>query len=260
MVKLSVSNIAWSSDMDTFMYGYLAQHKFDGIEIAPTRLYPNKPYECMKEAKKFREDLYKKYSLSISSMQSIWYGKNENIFESEMSRKSLIAYTKKAIDFAYVLGCRNLVFGCPKNRIRNGRNVEFALSFFKEVAYYAIKKEVVFSLEANPKIYNTDYINYTKDAFEVVKIINSDGLRVNLDIGTMIENNETISILEENFEFINHIHISEPFLKPLVKRKIHKDVYDLILKNKYSGFVSLEMGNNKEAIFDSLAYFEELFA
>lgn len=50
------------------------------------------------------------------SMQSIWYGRTEKLFGTEEERNLLLDYTKSAVDFAAAIGCKNLVFGCPKNR------------------------------------------------------------------------------------------------------------------------------------------------
>ena len=260
MTKLSVSNIAWSSDEDEYMYDYLAKNGYCGIEIAPTRLYPINPYIHLVEANQFRKRIYKYHSLRISSIQSIWYGREENFFENEYSKNILVDYTKQAIDFANALYCKNIVFGCPRNRFRNNRSINNALSFFSEVARYAELKETIISIEANPKIYNTDFINYTQEAFEFIKIIDLPGLRVNLDVGTIIENSEDLSLIENNFNLVNHIHISEPFLKPLKERKIHRDIKRIISRCNYNGYVSLEMGKYDDRLFDTLAYFEETFS
>ena len=258
--KLSVSNIAWSSLQDMKMYGYLADHGYAGIEIAPTRILPNNPYHELKEASSFSECLYTEYGLKVSSMQSIWYGKTENIFGSIFERDILIEYTKNAVDFAEAMKCKNLVFGCPKNRTRNNRDVKYAYEFFEKVGVYAADHGVVIALEANPKIYNTDFINFTSEAFSFVKNLNCAGVKVNLDIGTMIENKESVKDLFDDFCYVNHIHISEPFLNPLQKRNLHVELKDLINEKNYEGFVSLEMGNHPESLFDSLGYFEETFA
>ena len=115
-MKLSISNIAWKKENDKEMYDFLSLNGFSGIEIAPTRIFPEAPYDKLNEAKKWAEDLKSQYGLMISSMQSIWYGRKENIFSSHFERLVLFDYTKKAIDFARSIECKNLVFGCPKNR------------------------------------------------------------------------------------------------------------------------------------------------
>ena len=53
-----------------------------------------------------------------------------------------------------------------------------------------------------------------------------------MDLGTVIENEEDIiSIIENNYDKINHIHISEPNLESIQKRELHKK-----LAQKLKGF------------------------
>ena len=65
-------------------------------------------------------------------------------------------------------------------------------------------------MEANPPIYNTNYINTTTEALALVKKIGSKGFLVNLDLGTMIENKEALNVIAEDINLINHVHISRP--------------------------------------------------
>ena len=158
-MKLSISNIAWTLDNDKNVYGMMKQYGFEGLEIAPTRIFPDKPYDKNDEAKQWAEDIYNEYGLSVSSMQSIWYGVQEKVFGTEEERKILLDYTKKAIDFAVSIKCNNLVFGCPRNRnIPEGVNEDVAISFFKELGDYAYSVGTVIGMEANPTIYNTNYM------------------------------------------------------------------------------------------------------
>ena len=138
----------------------------------------------------------------------------KKFFGSVEERNELIEYTKKAIDFASIINCNNLVFGCPKNRnIQNENDYEIALKFFKTIGEYAQQKHTVFAIEPNPTIYNTNFINTTKQAYDIVKDIDCKAVKVNVDLGTIIENNENIEIIEENIHLVNHIHISEPNLE-----------------------------------------------
>ena len=81
-IKYSISNIAWDEKYDTEMYNFLSNNNLNGIEIAPTRLVGENPYEKLKEANEIKKTLNEKYGLRISSMQSIWYGKTCFLAES----------------------------------------------------------------------------------------------------------------------------------------------------------------------------------
>ena len=82
-------------------------------------------------------------------------------------------------------------------------------------------------MAANPTIYNTNYINTTQEALDLIGEVNSAGFRLNLDVGTMIQNSESAEILRGEVNLINHIHISEPFLKPIQERKIHSEIAEI---------------------------------
>ncbi len=262
MVKFSVSNIAWTKEYDEEMYRYLKQEGFEGIEIAPTRIFPEKPYEKIEQASQYATYLKDDYDLNVSSIQSIWFGRKENIFSSLEERQSLLHYTKQAIDFASSMNCHNLVFGCPKNRAYDeNADLSVAIPFFKELGDYAYSKKTALAMEANPPIYQTNFINSTKEAIGLIKKVDSKGFLLNLDIGTMIENNETVDAIENNFDLINHIHVSEPNLVAIQKRELHQDLAKLMNEKCYAGYVSLELKtqDSLEKVKDALGYMKDVF-
>lgn len=243
-MKLSISNIAWTAEEDAIMYPALPAMGFHGLEIAPTRIFPEAPYEQLAAAGEWAETLASRYGLAISSIQSIWYGHQERIFASREERRTLVDYTKKAIDFAEVIGCRNLVFGNPRNRDTEDvpGNYATAVDFFREIGDYALAHNTVIAIEANPVIYHTRFINTTQQAAEIADRCNSAGVKVNVDLGTMIYNEEDIDYLKQIPEFIHHIHISEPGLKVIERRPLHNRLFSVLKAIGYEGYVSIEMG------------------
>lgn len=250
-MKLSISNIGWTEEQNQAIYILMQKYGFIGLEIAPTRIFPEAPYDRIAEANSWSAVLKETYGFIVSSMQSIWYGRQEKLFGTAEERNILAAYTKQAIDFAAAVGCKNLVFGCPRNRnVSDEWNQEkrdaSAISFFKELGDYAAMQGTVLALEANPPIYNTNYINTTIEAVKLIKKVDSPGFLLNLDVGTMIENDETADSLAEIVSIINHVHISEIGLRTIRKRKIHENLM-ILLKNKgYQKFVSIEMGRQDD--------------
>lgn len=256
-MKLSISNIAWSSDHDSEVYNMMKGAGFEGLEIAPTRIFPEKPYFQLTAAKDWSDGLLKEFNLVIPSMQSIWYGRSEKVFGADEEREVLINYTKAAIDFASTIGCKNLVFGCPKNRVvSNGCDFETVVNFFKVIGDYAFSKNTVIGMEANPKIYNTNFINSTAQALDLIKRVDSNGFRLNLDIGTMIENGERAEIIKDYVALISHVHVSEPYLKVIERRDLHQEIKEILQNENYQNFVSIEMAkqDNLSVIEDTLFY------
>ena len=259
---LSISNIAWTADNDEKVYGFMKEHGFPGLEIAPTRIFAETPYEDLSAAERWKEDLQARYGFTVSSMQSIWYGRKERLFGTEKEREALLSYTKKAVDFAQTIGCGNLVFGCPVSRaVPEGKDAGSAISFFRELGEYADAHQTVIGMEPNPKIYNTNFINTTEEAFDLIRAVDSKGFLLNLDMGTMIENGESADILRGRIDLINHVHISEPGLKPVRKRKMHEQIAGLLKAEGYQKAVSIEMGRQEDTdlLFRTMEYVQNVF-
>lgn len=260
-MKLSVSNIGFDLQDEQLVLKILKESDFAGLEIAPTIFIGENPYEHKKEALKKAQQLNEEYNLAISSMQSIWYGKRGNIFHTD-EQKELLEYTKQAIDFAQIIECKNLVFGCPKNRNMNQfQKKQDSIPFFKELGEYAAKHGTALAIEPNPVLYGTNFINYTKEAFEFVKEVNSEGLKVNVDFGTIIENNEDLALVKDYIYLVNHIHISEPNLVKIEKRTEHKQLAQILKETQYNNFVSIEMkkSDNVHDLLETISYVGGLF-
>ncbi len=250
MIKLSISNIAWTADHDAEMYQFLKDTGFQGLEIAPTRIYPDAPYDKLVEAKEWSINLKEKYGLEVPSMQSIWYGHQEKIFGTKEERQILIDYTKKAIDFAEKVDCKNLVFGNPRNRDTDdiAGNYPVAIDFFREIGEYALEHNTCIAIEPNPTIYNTRFLNFTEQAVEMAYKSGSAGIKVNVDLGTIIYNQEDINYLKQIPEYINHVHISEPGLNLIENRELHCQLFEILNSIGYNHFVSIEMGNKGDLL------------
>lgn len=262
--RLSISNIAWQSADDEKVYSFMKKYGFTGLEIAPTRIFPENPYEKLDEAEKWAKKLREKYGFFVPSMQSIWYGRSEKLFGSEEERAVLLDYTKKAVNFAEAVGCKNLVFGCPKSRAlpenlgEKDCEVE-AVQFFRAIGDYALAHNAVIGMEANPKIYGTNFINTTEEALSLIEAVCSDGFRLNLDVGAMIQNCENVDLLCGKVSAISHVHISEPNLAPIQRRDLHKELLTLLKAENYAGWISIEMSaTDVRTIENCMDYVKEI--
>mgnify|MGYP005789286023 CR=1 FL=1 len=241
-MQLSISNIAWENEYNEEMYKFMSENDYQGLEIAPTKLWNLPVYNNLQRASDYKTYLLKKYNIKISSIQSIWFARKENIFSSLEEKAILLDYTKSAILFAEACNCKNLVFGCPKNRKMMSNSTESqVIDFFKELGDFSFSHNTVLSLEANPKIYGTNFINTTYEAFDFVKKVNSKGFKINFDFGTFLYNHENMEEMENNIHLIHHIHISEPNLEAIIEHEEHEELKYLLRRNKYTGYISIEM-------------------
>jgi sugar phosphate isomerase/epimerase len=116
-------------------------------------------------------------------------------------------------------------------------------------------------MEANPPVYHTNYINDTASALELIEKVGSNGFKLNLDVGTMIQNHESLDELKGKGKLIHHVHISEPGLKPIEKRTFHKELKTLLDAENYQGFISIEMGKTDDMniVENAMEYVKEVF-
>lgn len=259
-MKLAASNIGWAAGQDEQVWQWLAELGYQGLEIAPTRVFPQDPYDHLPGAALFAGVMQQKYGLCIPSMQSIWFGQAGSIFDAQQARQ-LADYTAAALEFAYACHCPSLVFGCPRNRnIPAGHTAAEADGFFAELAYLAARRGAVIALEANPPMYSTNFLNTTREAFALAKRLDRPGIGVNLDMGAMLANGERPSDFAADMQWVSHVHISEPGLAPIVPRPQHKELALLLGAVGYKGFVSVEMkAADPQTLRGSLEYVAEVF-
>lgn len=245
MIRLAISNIAWPQEYDQQMYQVMKDLGYAGLEIAPGRILGEEPYRVPERAQRWADRLRYEFQLTIPSMQSIWYGRKENLFRSPEEREVLLRYSFEAMRFAVAVSCRNLVFGCPRNRNieRTSPNtLETAGEFFRTLGLQAENYGVTVGLEANPPIYHTNFLNTTEETVEWIRYCGTKGLGLNLDLGAMLCNGESVERVREWAPLISHVHISEPGLSPLRKRPEHRRLFEILYEEGYPYFVSIEMG------------------
>lgn len=94
-----------------------------------------------------------------------------------------------------------------------------------------------------------------------MKKINCEGIKVNVDFGTIIENKEDLNIIFENINLVNHIHISEPNLVKVEKRKEHQQLSEFLKSINYDRYISIEMKQTEsiEDVKEVINYVSEIF-
>lgn len=259
-IKLSISNIAWDQADDEQVYAAMKDCGFTGLELAPTRIFPEAPYENLPAAALFGGYLYRQYGFCVPSIQSIWYGRTGNIFVPGEAA-ALLDYTTEAYDFAHALHCPSLVFGCPKNRnLPVGADPTAADGFFDRAGTLAAERGVRLALEANGPEY-TNFLNTTAEAFALVRRLDNPGLAVNFDLSTILASGERLRDFVDDLPYISHVHISEPGLAPIEKRPLHNELARMLGAVNYSGYVSVEMRKtDRDTIRRTLEYVAEVFA
>ena len=213
--QLAISNIAWQKDDDEAVYTAMQQTGFTGLELAPTRIFSEAPYENLTSALLFGGYLKNRWGFAVPSLQSIWYGQKGNIFNAA-DTEPLLDYTAQAFQFAHSLNCPVAGLRLPEKPYappgrqrcrRRGRSSCRRATSPRGTA-------CIWRWRPTRPMY-TNYLNNTADAFALVKRLDNPGLSVNLDLSTVLAQGEKLQNFIDDMQYVSHVHISEPGLAPI---------------------------------------------
>jgi D-psicose/D-tagatose/L-ribulose 3-epimerase len=246
-MRLSISNIAWPLENDCDVARVLNEHEIQGIEVAPTKMWPSPLEATLSEIREYRQ-WWKDRGIQIIAAQSLLYGRPDlTIFEDAHKRGQAFAYLEGIVQVAAELGAKALVFGSPKNR-RIGRLLQeevrvIALDFFGALGDSAARAGVAICLEANPVEYGADFVTSAHDAVTLVKKANNPGFRLHLDSGCMTLSGDPVhEVMRSGSAFLWHFHISEPYLGQIGSGTADHNAFAQGLHSiGYSGWISVEM-------------------
>jgi sugar phosphate isomerase/epimerase len=245
--KIALSNIAWDESKDSAVVRVMKDKGFNNLEVSPFRSTSD-----VKKVAKYLRSL-KAEEFNIVAFQSLMYRQPiESIFAGAEARKKISNYLFEVLDIAASSDVKTVIFGSPKNKLRGLVDIKeadiIARDFFANMAEAAEYKGITFCIEPTPDQYGADYITSTASAVELVRSVGHKSLKINLDLGAVILSGEDIqTIIRDNYEYIGHVHISEPFLKPIdMNPDFHRMVAQALKECKYSGYISIEMLSNQD--------------
>ena len=264
-MSLSISNIAWNTNLDESIAELLNKHDVHCIDIAPGKYFNNLMKVETSEILSVKH-FWDMRRISIIGMQSLFYGtKGFNVFGE--TNADMLSYLDIVCKTASILGARFLTFGSPKNRDRTGlsdsETLDGALSFFYKAGKIAQNYDVLLCLEPNPKEYGANFLTTTKETYNFIKMLNHPNIKLQLDVGALILNNETNAVIDMSSDMIGHIHISEPQLRPVGTNQAEHSLFSLTIKklesNKTIEMLTTDAGNPLEVIEKSLIFAKRLY-
>ena len=262
-MKLAVSNIAWPREQDAAVAELLNEAGIGGIEIAPTKLWPNPLAATDAEIDNNRR-FWKDRGIAIVAAQALLFGKPElTIFESASNREQTLEYLAGIVRVCARLGAGALVFGSPKNRrvgtLPPEEASRIAVEFFSRLGEIAANAGTCIVLEANPEVYGADFITRAAEAIALVQRVDHPGFQLHLDTGCMTLAADSIpATFDKAFPLLKHFHVSEPNLDaPGSSDTVdHAAFAEQLRERGYAGWVSLEMREPKP--FELAAFAESL--
>jgi len=252
-MRIGVSNIAWTPEEDEAALDLFTFLGVTALEIAPTRYWPSLDGADLEMAAKKAADL-RTQKFEITSFQAILFGQPElRLFDE--SRGRLFSYLRGVADLCAAMGATAMVFGAPKNRLvpaemNPAQARAQAVDFFQELGAYAAAKHVFFALEANPAAYGGNFCTHVAEVAEIVRAVDSPGLRWHLDTGEFAMNAENVeTVLAEHGDLIGSAHISQPNLDGFAQPwEGHVRVAKALRKLDRSFPLSIEMKRQPEGL------------
>ena len=213
--RLLVSELAWSPNESPIFESFLRSRGIHQQEIVPSK-------------RNWNMTAY----TNAYSAQSILYGVDIQIFQEP---KRFLDILRDRLDHLRPVGVTRVIFGSPKQRIYSG---EDAVSLFRDAGDVCKEYGIILCLENNARCYGTNWLYTIKDTVEFVECVNHPYIGVNLDIGSMILEKETMVPATTRIE---HIQVSFPNLSAWNDSFIDEIRTILSQLSTYSGKISLEM-------------------
>ncbi len=253
-MRLSVSNIAWNKEEDESVFDLLQHHNADGVEVAPTRLWPNWAGMTHQSATAVRA-LYADLGFAIPALQAILFDRPElKVFGNASEQDALLEHIDNVATIGALLGARALVFGSPRNRDPGERTAaqahSEAVEFFFRAAERCHAQGVQLCLEPNPKVYDCRFMTHWQEVRAVVDDVGHAGLGIHLDTACiMLEGDNVIEAINDCAGRIAHFHISEPELADFSDPKIdHASIGHALRQINYDGWLSIEMRRSTDPL------------
>ena len=246
-MKLAVSNIAWDPEEQEAVLGLLRDRGVPGIEVAPTKLWPDwagaEPRSAADRRQSFASE-----GFELPSMQAILFGKPElQVFAPDAIRGATLQHIGRVAELAAALGARILVFGSPRNRDRGelSRGAAFAaaIDFFREAGRICAGRDVWLCIEPLPAGYGSNFITRWREAADLVRAVDAPGFGLHLDTGCIhMAGDDPAEAVRACGDMIRHFHVSEPNLVDLHDPVVdHRRVGEALRQVGYRRWVSIEM-------------------
>jgi D-psicose/D-tagatose/L-ribulose 3-epimerase len=251
--KLAVSSIAWQQNQESVVAQLMRNYKVRQVEIAPTKVWSDLvkenpllvPPSDVREYIKFWND----YGITPIAMQSMLFLRPDLQLFDDQKTEETVDYLKKFIQLAGRLGVQRMVFGSPKNRLRNENEsyesqMLLAVEIFSELGRTAVNEGVVFCIEPNPEAYGCNFVINAKEGRDLVQRVNSAGFGLHLDAaGMTLAGDNPYDEIIASANVLQHFHVSEPYLNPVKddSNVKHNDIVRALEKIDYKKTISIEM-------------------
>lgn len=259
-MRLAISNIAWAQHDDPAVLAALRQQGFQGIEVAPTKLWPAWEGANATSARQYRQQLADA-GFAIPALQAVVYGKSFRLFaEDRAERDALLAHFRLVAELAEALGAGAIVFGAPKCRDRAALSEaeawERACAAFSELGAIFAEHGACLCIEPVPPEYGCNFIHTAEQAWGLVRAVDSPGFGLHVDAAALCYAGESLaSLLAIPDLDLRHFHISEPGMTGFAQPRVaHEDNLASLKRWGYANWCSVEVDGAKHELEHSIEW------
>ncbi|MCA8889223.1 MAG: sugar phosphate isomerase/epimerase [Parvularculaceae bacterium] len=253
-MKLSVSNIAWDEAENDAVLALLAGARVSGIEIAPTKLWPDWRGASRKAAEAAAHSL-KSRGFDVPALQAILFGKPElSVFGDAPVRAALLDHIEFVAEIAAGFGAGVLVFGSPKNRDPGELPVREALArgaeFFRAAGERCAPYGVCLCLEPNPARYACRFMTSWRDVKDMATRVDHENVGIHLDAACIeLEGDSAVDAVSACAGRIAHFHATEPDLGDFTEPQMpHAEIGAALRAAEYDNWISIEMRRSNDPL------------
>ena len=242
-MRLSISNLAWGDLPVDEVAPKLRAAGMDGVEIAPTLVWPDAPdidrHEVVRYGQQWRD-----HGLEISGIQSLLFGHPEFQLLDRSTWPAMRAHLEAMLTLGGALQADVAVFGSPRNRIRGALDTtaadDIAAEFLNSVVPVLAGNAVTLTLEPNAPAYGADYITHYQDSVALAQLVGSPWVRPQIDTGCLAMVGEDYAAAAAGHPPA-HVHASAPQLALPPAGLDHEPLSEVLQSAGYQGWVVLEM-------------------
>lgn len=245
-MRLAVSNIAWERQDEPEILRLLREREVAGIEVAPTKIWPDWEGATPRAAAAYRDRLADQ-GFVVPSLQAILFGKPDCTLFDPAGAPRLLDHMRLVAELAASLGARALVFGAPKNRRRGNLPMSEALRRAAEVLGEAgricAEQGACLCIEPNPPDYGCDFVTTSDEGAALVGAAPARSLGLHLDsAGMLLSGEDGAAAIGRHRGILRHYHASEPDLGNFTAPKVdHGRLGKALAAAGYGGWVAIEM-------------------
>jgi sugar phosphate isomerase/epimerase len=253
-MNLALSNFAWDNQDSETIFKSLKENGINNIESVLTKIKDWSELET--------KDIvdYKKYldknRITPYSIQSLFY----NVKCNDITDVDIIkTHFDKLIYYSKLLGVKVLVFGSPGLRKKTDGWEDSLVDIFTHVDKILVGTSIKVLIEPNTSSYGGEFFHTVS---EIVQFIDSNELknvRTMIDThNSILENTDPNVELVEYFNYIEHIHVSEPKLVVIKEDEFHVNFSNTIKGLGYNKTITYEVMKSEELI-PSIETFSKIY-